>query len=98
MSAALRRRYGHSGTGALAPDKALVQALLFPKENWTASDARVWAELHGFKSKHYDETDSYVRIHPSGNKVKAARVRTMPYGIGGIRAVVEWRLPKKGKK
>lgn len=89
---ALTRRYGtRKSGGAFAPDKGRVQALLFPRSDWSIIDATLWASLQGFDTKHVDVTDAYVRVHPAGKKSKAKHVKTIPYGISGVRAVVEWR-------
>jgi len=89
---ALRKRYGHAARGGkFAPGKGEVQALLFPRSEWTILDALTWASLQGFRTKHHDVTESHIRVHPKGKKAKAAHVRTIPYGIQGTRAVVEWR-------
>ena len=82
--ATLARRYG-------VVKNARIQVLLFPRSDWATEDAKVWAALNGFKASDVDITDSYVRIHQSRSKGKAGRVRTIPWGIGGIRAVAEWR-------
>lgn len=87
-TSALSRRYKR---GAFEPSRAKVQAILFPRAEWAIEDARLWAAVNGFKTDHFDVTESYVRVHPKGRKKKAVRVKTIPYGIGGIRAVVEWR-------
>jgi hypothetical protein len=77
---ALAKRYG----------KPKVQTLLFPHD-WSAEDARVWATLHGFKATDVDNTESHIRIHQTRGQGKAKRVKTIPFGTGGIRAAVEWR-------
>ena len=77
---ALAKRYG----------KGRVQTLLFPRD-WSAEDARIWASLQGFKTGDIDTTESYIRIHQTRGKGKAKNVKTIPYGTGGLRAVVEWR-------
>lgn len=81
---AVARRYGAKGVLA----GGTVQALLFPRD-WSQTDAVLWASVHGYKTGDVDKTDSYIRIHQT--RGKADRVKTIPFGIGGIRAVVEWR-------
>ncbi len=90
---ALARRYGRArkAGSAFTPDKAKIQALLFPRSEWAIGDALVWASVHGFSTRVHDTTDSHVRVYPKGKGKKARAVRTIPYGIGGTRAVVEWR-------
>jgi hypothetical protein len=86
-TSALKKRYGISW----APSSGKVQTLLFPRPEWPIQDALLWASVQGFKTKVFDVTESHVRVHPHGKKPKAEHTRTIPYGVAGIRAVVEWR-------
>ena len=91
---ALRKRYGRArarAAGKFAPERGKVQALLFPRSEWTIQDALTWSALQGFSTKHFDVTEAHIRVHPKGKRPKAAHVRTIPFGIQGTRAVVEWR-------
>lgn len=88
-STGLRKRYSAKGAGALAAGR--LQVVLFPRDSWAIEDALVWSSLQGFNTDDYDITDNYIRVHPHGRTKKAKRVKTIPYGTNGIRAVVEWR-------
>lgn len=84
---ALAKRYGKRG---MSPGRARVQTLLFPRD-WAVQDAILWAAMHGYKTSDVDKTASYVRVHQTRAKGKAEHVKTIPFGTGGMRAVVEWR-------
>ena len=63
-----------------------IQTLLFGRADWTESQAKQWAQSHGYKSSVTDVTDQYIHIRqldPKGLKTK----RTITLGQG-IRAVV----------
>jgi|HubBroStandDraft_1064217.scaffolds.fasta_scaffold168879_3 hypothetical protein len=84
---ALARRYGVAAKASKTP-----QALLFPRSDWAMGDALLWAEMHGYSTKKFDVTESHVRVFPRGKALKKAKkVRTIPFGPNGVRAVAEWR-------
>jgi len=64
-----------------------VQSLLFPRDRYTPSSAKAWADAHGYRSGKVDVTSDYVRIRqapPSHFRL----LRTIPFGHSGIKAVV----------
>lgn len=81
----LRRRYGHALSSG-----AEVQSLLFPRKKFTVEGAELWAAHHDFKAGKADVTGDHVRLrqHEPGDFI---RMRTIPFGTGGIKAVVGWR-------
>lgn len=63
-----------------------IQSLLFDKE-WTPSEAKDWAESHGYRSAKVHVTDNYIRLRqfaPTSGRQK----RTITLGQG-IKAVIE---------
>lgn len=72
------------------PTGSVVQTLLFPKDKFTVTSAKAWARKHGKKSGKVDVTEKYIRLRqlsPGG----FARMRNIPLGSSGVRAVVGWR-------
>jgi hypothetical protein len=64
-----------------------VQSLLFPREDFTTSQARAWARKHGYRAGKVDVTDQYVRLRQASPETFRL-MRTVPFGESGIKAVV----------
>jgi hypothetical protein len=63
-----------------------VQSLLFDKQ-WTPSEAKDWAQSHGYKASKVHVTDDYIRLRqfePIAGRAK----RTITFGQG-IKAIIE---------
>jgi hypothetical protein len=84
---ALYRRYGRA---AMCPAGSVVQSLLLPRGKFTAEGAELWATHHNFVAGKVDVTGKYIRLRqrsPEGLE----RLRTIPFGTGGVKAIVGWR-------
>lgn len=83
----LQHVYGHSRAVASGGE---VQSLLFPKSKFSVSGAEEWATHHEFKDVEPDVTENTIRLrqHAPGSYI---RMRTIPMGKSGVKAVVGWR-------
>lgn len=82
-----------------------VQSLLFDKSRWTITRARAWLKKHGYKLPKADGKGEYHRFRQRPPfQFKAGTFRTIPFGRGGIKAIVavprasQKNPPKKCKK
>lgn len=63
------------------------QSLLFPVDSFTIREAKQWLEKHGFKVTSPDTTDRYHRFRQE-EPDRFAKLRTIPFGDEGIKAIV----------
>jgi hypothetical protein len=75
--------------GLLERQSTTVQAILFPRPEYTPSRARSWARKHGYRAGKVHSTGDYVRLRqrPPG-EFKRGSFRTISFGRSGIRAVI----------
>lgn len=64
-----------------------VQSLLLPRSKFSPATAKAWARSHGYRATKVDVTDRYIRLRQAAPG-SFARLRTVPFGSGGIKAVV----------
>lgn len=61
-----------------------------PRARFDVSSARAWAHRHGFKATKADVTDRFIRLRQAAPG-SFGRMRTVPFGSEGIKAVVGWK-------
>jgi hypothetical protein len=66
-----------------------VQSLLFPRSEFSPSEARAWARGHGYRTSKTHVTGEHVRLRqrPPGDFARSS-FRTISFGGSGIKAVV----------
>ena len=67
-----------------------MQSLLLPTSQFTPDGAQAWARRRGYKAPMPDLTAEYIRLRQE-EPGQFVRMRTIPLGAGGIKAVVGWR-------
>ena len=80
---ALQKRY------VATAGRALV--LLFPRDEWSLEEAKIWAHLNKWKVGKVEVKQNYIRIIQPGGSKKPERSRVVRLGPGGIKAAVGWR-------
>lgn len=71
----------------------IVQSLLFPKSDYSVSEAKKWASKHKYKSSKVDVTDNFIRLRQK-DPGKFSTFRTKLLG-DGIKAVLASNLKSK---
>jgi hypothetical protein len=73
----------------MCPSGSEVQTLIFPA-SWTPLQARQWARAHRFSGAKIDRTATSIRLRQHDPSLYR-RMRTIPLGASGVKAVVGWR-------
>lgn len=67
-----------------------VQSLIFPRSDYTPSEAKAWARSHGFRAPKTHVTKSTIRIRQTSPKgYRRMRTKTLDSSTG-VKAVVGW--------
>lgn len=79
------------------PAHTRIQTILFPRDTWTAREARSWLSAHGKKAPRVDKTQDYLRYQQAQpGRFKKSTFRTITLPGTKIKAVTA--LPKKTPK
>ena len=70
-----------------AASKMRVQSLLFPRDEFSVSQARAWARRRGYRDSRPDITPRYIRLRQR-DPAKFSTFRTVPLGDSGVKAVM----------
>ena len=80
-------------------DNSKIQSLIFPKKNFSMTEAKEWASDHGYTAVKVEPTDNTWRIRQfSPNKIKfGGECRTIQFGGSGVQGVL-CEVPERFKK